>query len=105
MMANDQAEWRKFRKWLFRHLKTIEAQNDFDYDKVATEKFSHLLDICLGDYEEKGIVNHEMAAFKWDYTIFMDEKEIEQLTEEQRPKAVKPPKMIDLEKAQRISHE
>ncbi len=58
-------------------MKTIEAQSDFDYDKVSSEKFSHLLDVCLGEYDEKGIVNHEMAAFKWDYTYYMDQKEIE----------------------------
>lgn len=45
---------------------------DFDYDKEASQKFESLVDVCLGNYEEKGIVNHEMAAFKWDYTIYMD---------------------------------
>lgn len=60
------------------------------------------MDICLGDWEEKGVVNHEMAVYKWDATYFMTEKEIKALPEERRQPLKVPPKSFDLSKAERV---
>ena len=46
-----------------------------------------------------------MAAFKWDFTMYMSQKEIDELPEEQRLKQIKPPKIIDLDKAERIKYD
>jgi hypothetical protein len=33
LLADDQSDWKKFRRWLTKYLRTIEGQPDFDYDK------------------------------------------------------------------------
>jgi hypothetical protein len=35
LMASDHSEWRTFKRWLRRHLNSIEANPDFDYDTEA----------------------------------------------------------------------
>ena len=71
LIAGDEADWRKFKRWLLRHLREVEAQPDFDYDKAAMEAFQSEIDMCLGDYDQKGVVNTEMAIHKYDQSIFM----------------------------------
>lgn len=102
VIASEQAEWRKFKRWLKKHLEKIEATPDFDYDKAALDLHEPDLDICLGDWDEKGVVNHEMAIYKWDSTYFLSEKEIAALPEERRQPLKVPPKSFDLAKAERI---
>ena len=43
---------------------------------MALEKYADQKDICVGDFEEKGTLNHEMAIYKWDASIYMTEEEI-----------------------------
>ena len=43
-----------------------------------------------------------MAIFKYDSSIFMTEKEIKDLPEEKRPVRVEKPKMLDLDKDERV---
>ena len=102
LIAGDEADWRKFKRWLLRHLREVEAQPDFDYDKAAMEAFRSNVDMCLGDYDEKGVVNTEMAIHKYDQSIFMTQKEIDVLPDEQKPMRIVPPKMLDLEKDERV---
>lgn len=102
VICSPKAEWRKFRKWLFRHLRMIEADPEFDYDKMALEKYADQKDISVGNFEEKGKLNHEMAIYKWDASIYMTEEEIAALPEERRPVLSEPPKYFDLSKAERI---
>ena len=82
LLASEQADWRKFKRWLRRHLSKVEG-SDFDFDKDALEKNSDL-DICLGDYDKKGVVNTEMAIFKWNNTIFMSADELKNTPEDKR---------------------
>jgi len=103
VMCNDKADYPKFRKWLMRHLRTIEAQPDYDYDTIASEKFKDEMDLCLGNFDVKGVLNHEMAVFKWDSSIYMTEKEIKALPEERRPVSFTPPQYFDLAKAEKIT--
>jgi hypothetical protein len=80
----------------------VEATPDFDYDTVALESNAEHLDICLGDWEEKGKVNHDMAIYKWDATYFMNEDEIKALPEERRQPLKVPPKSFDLINAEKV---
>ena len=66
LLACEQADWKKFKKWLLRHLRQIETQPDYDYDKAALDAFKDKIDFCVGDWEEKGVVNTDMAIFKYD---------------------------------------
>jgi len=46
----------------------------------------------LGDFNEKGVVNHDMAAYKWDATYFMTKEEIKELQGDRIPKEFVAPK-------------
>ena len=85
VICNDHADWRKFKRWFLKHLKEIE-NSDFDYDREALKKHGEEIrnDICLGDYDQKGVVNTDMAIFKWNNQMFMSEEEIKNLTDKQR---------------------
>ena len=49
------------------------------YEEMALRKHKHELDISMGHFDEKGKVNHEsIACFKWDFTDFMTEKQLEE---------------------------
>lgn len=98
LIADEQAEWRKFRTWLRRYFRQIEQQPDYDYDTAATEAFRDKIDFCIGDFDEKGVVNTDMAIFKFDQSIFMTKEEIEATPDEQRPKRFEPVTMLDLQK-------
>ena len=62
LLAGEQADWRKFKRWLNRHLSSIEGSN-FDYDTECMAKHESTLDICMGDFDKKDAVNTEMAVF------------------------------------------
>ena len=102
LLCSDQADYRKFRRWLRRHLRLLE-DSDFNYDEAALGKFGSDLDICLGDFDKVEQVNTDMAAFKWSHATYMDEAEIQALPEDRRPKVLVPPVMFDLSKAERVS--
>jgi hypothetical protein len=84
LLASDQADVRKFKRWLRYHLAKVEADPSFDYDKEALSKFEPGLDICLGDYDKKEEINTDMAIFKWNNQMYMTEKEIKDLPEEKK---------------------
>ena len=103
VLCNDRADWRKFRKWLRRELRRIEADPDFDFDRTALEKYKDQKDVCTGEFDVKGVINHDMAIYKWDASVYMTEKEIAELPEERRPQSFTPPKQFDLSKAERVA--
>jgi hypothetical protein len=99
LLAAEQANWRQFRRWLMQALRKAEG-SDFDYDKESLEKFEDQIELCLGDYDEVGHINTDMAIFKWDNTVFMTEEEIKALPEEKKQKR-EPAVMFDLSRAER----
>lgn len=49
------------------------------YEEMAFRKHRDELDVCLGDFNEKGVVNHtSIACFKWDFTHFMTEDQLKE---------------------------
>lgn len=67
------------------------------------EKYAAEIDICLGNYDEVGKVNHtDIGVFKYDFTYFMSPEEVKKLSEEKRPEPLKIPKAFDLSKAERV---
>jgi len=64
-------------------------------------KYRDRIDICLGDWDEKGVINTDFAAHKLDVSQYMTKQELK----EYPFKLVglcKPPKMFDLSKAVRV---
>ena len=84
-----------------RHLAKVEG-SDFDFDTEAMKMHGDKLDICLGDYDAECKINTEMAAYKWDNTIFMSEEEKKKLPEGKLMKKMEPPTMPDLSKSVRV---
>lgn len=77
--CQDYADFNKFRVWLRETLKKVEHQ-EVAYDDEQAARFASEIDICLGNYEEKGIVNHDnIAVFKYDFTYYMTPEEIKKL--------------------------
>ena len=76
LTADDQSDWRKFRRWLLLEINRAKLRTE-SYEEMAFRKHRDELDICLGDFNEKGIVNHtNIACFKWDFTYFMTEEQL-----------------------------
>ena len=60
------------------------------------------MDISLGDYDEKAVINTEMAIFKWTNRQYMTDEEYNALPEDKKPQVLVPPKMPPLDKSERI---
>ena len=102
LIASDHADWRKFKRWLRVHLRKIEQDPSYDYDKEALSKFEPGLDIYLGDdYEKHEEPNTDMAIFKYSNLDFLTEKELAELPEEKKVRK-QPPTPVDLSKAERV---
>lgn len=65
-------------------------------------KFSKEFDLCLGDYNEKGVVNKNFAVMNMDFTYFMKEDELKKYSTELLPEKITYPKYLDPSKAERI---
>lgn len=100
LTADEYADKRRFRRWFNAMLRQgVEAEQSAEERILA--KYASKIDICMGNFEEKGVINTEMAVHKLDVSQFMTEEELKEyphgpvsLTE--------PPKMFDLSKAKRI---
>jgi hypothetical protein len=57
LTADDQSEWRKFKRWLLIEIKKAKDRTE-SYEEMALRLHKDELDICLGDFDEKGVVNH-----------------------------------------------
>ena len=71
------------------------------FDEKVMAKYGADIDVCLGDYNEKGVPNTEMAVYKMDWTHFMSKQEIKEQKID-KPEPLTKPKMFDLSKAKRI---
>lgn len=54
LSCDDQAEWRKFRRWLRKELAKVAANPDMkSFSEINEPKFGHEIGISFGNYEEK----------------------------------------------------
>jgi len=65
------------------------------------EKFRDKVDICLGDFNEKGVINTDMAVHKLDASQFMTKEELKEYPHGPVTTTVAP-KFFDLDKAVRV---
>ena len=76
---------------------------DTAFEKDAMNKYAAEIDICLGDFNQKGKVNHEnIAVYKYDFTYFMTPEEIKKLPQEKKPEPLAMPKSFDFNTAERV---
>jgi len=65
-------------------------------------KFSKEFDICLGDFNEKGVVAKEFASVNMDFTYFMSAEDLKKFPKDKLPEPITFPKYFDLSKAERV---
>lgn len=75
LICGDQADIKKFIIWLKKVLKEIPNKQG-DHDSDAAAKYSGEIDICLGNYNDRGKVNRDIAIFNWNYSFFMSPDEL-----------------------------
>lgn len=51
LTADDQSEWRKFKRWLLLEVKKASERTE-SYEEMALRKHGAELDVCLGNFEE-----------------------------------------------------
>ena len=49
-------------------------KKNVNYDQAVMEKYGSEIDVCLGDYFEKGEINTDMAIFKFDNNFYIDDE-------------------------------
>lgn len=99
MACDDQADWKKFKRWLRRELSKAGECEDFSSKNEAI--YGSEVGISHGDWNEKAKFTTEMAVFNYDFTYFMSKDELKAYKGEKPAKLV-PPKMFDLSKAERV---
>lgn len=77
----------------------LQSQGSFEERIMA--KFRSKIDICMGDWDEPGVINTEMAAHKIACTEYMSKEEIKEYPYGPVTLCV-PPTMFDLSKAKRV---
>ena len=74
---------------------------DEDFESKIMAKYRDKIDICMGSWDEKGVINTDIAVHKLDASQFMTKQELKEYPYGE-VKLCKPPKMFDLSKAKRI---
>ena len=69
---------------------------------MVLDKYRKEFDISSGDFNEKGVVNHDVAIFKYDWTYFLTEDELKKLPQDKIPEKLVPPTAFDFSKAERV---
>ena len=99
LICDDNADLRKFKRWLNLELKKAGSMEKSFDDKVL-DKYKDDIDLCMGDFEEKSKPNTDMAVFKLDWTHFMTPEEVKQQAETLAP--LTKAKYPDMKKAKRV---
>lgn len=101
MSCQDQADFRKFRVWIRKVLAEVseKAEAYQSYEDQAAERFGSEVDISMGNFEDQGKVNTNIAVFNYDYSFFMSPDE---LKKKGAPSKLVAPKAFDLSKAERV---
>lgn len=59
------------------------VDKDKGIEDEVREKYAAEIDICLGNYDEVGKVNHtDIGVFKYDFTYFMHDEELKKFPKE-----------------------
>ena len=100
LTADEQADVPRFKRWFRSQMKTL-SQTEQTFEERVLQKYQDKIDICLGDFNEKGVINEDMAVHKLVCTDYMTKEEIKNYPHGNSTLCVAP-KMFDLSKAKRI---
>ena len=99
LVADDQADWKKFRRWVRREIANREKLGG-EIDAEVEAKYGAEVNICTGNWETKARMETDPACFKYDYTYHLSKDELKALKD--KPETLSPPSMFDLSKAKRV---
>ena len=100
LTADEDADVRRFKRWFRSQMKTL-VESELSFEERIMQKYRDKIDICMGDFAEKGVINEDMAVHKLVCTDYMSKDEIKDYPHGNSTLCVAP-KMFDLEKSTRI---
>ena len=65
LAADEYADLRRFKRW-FKKIMSAGLAQEKTCEERLLEKFADKVDICLGDFNQKGVINTDMAVHKLD---------------------------------------
>ena len=101
LTADEKADVGRFKRWFRAQLRAAMLAEK-SHDEMVLEKYGPKIDICLGAWDEPGVINRDFAVHKLDANQFMTKQEIKEYPFE-KVKPIVPPKMFDLSKASRVT--
>ena len=100
LCADEQAQLKKFRYWFRTQLAAAQASKT-SFEERVLAKHGPKIDISLGRWEDKGVINTEMAVHKVDVSQYLSKNELKDYPYGPIEPCV-PPKMFDLSKGTRV---
>lgn len=100
LSADDQADWRKFRKWLSLRLRELTPQTKSFYE-INNPKYVDEVNMSHGIWDQKAVFCQDAIAFNYDFTYHMSEAELKAY-KGPMPEKFEVPKQFDLQKATRV---
>lgn len=100
LAADDQADWRKFRRWLAMQLRKMEPEDKSFYE-INNPKFEKEVNMHHGDWNQEATFCHDVLAHNYDFTFHMTPEELKAY-KGPVPEKVEIPFQFDLEKAKRV---
>lgn len=101
LSADEHADVPRFKRWFRAQLRSAETQSETFEERILA-KYADKIDVCLGKWEEKGVINTEMAVHKLDASMYMTKEELKEYPHGPISLCV-PPKMFDLSKAKTVT--
>ena len=99
--ADEYSDVRRFKRW-FRAMMKQGLESEESAQERILAKYGDKVDICHADFNEKGVINTDMACHKLDASQFMTEEEYKEYPHGPVTLTVAP-KMFDLTKAERVT--
>lgn len=100
LAADDQADWRKFRKWLRVILKNMKPE-DKSFFEANNPKFVDEINMSHGKWDEPAKFCHDVLAMNYDFTYHMTPEELKAY-KGPMPEKIEVPHQFDLQKAKRV---
>lgn len=100
LAADDQADWRKFRRWLRIQLKSLKPEDKSFFEKHNI-KFVDDINLCHGKWDEKAKFCQDVLAMQYDFTYHMTPEELKAY-KGPMPEKLKSPVQFDLKRASRV---
>lgn len=70
LAADSNTDLRRFKRWFRAQLK-VSAENEQSFEDKILEKYRDKIDLCDGKWEEKGVINTDMAVYKLNVNDYM----------------------------------